>query len=101
MARIVVSYGPKVDPPVERGLEALGRAVYESRRRAGLSQAALEARSGVSQSVISRLERGVLLGLRLRRLAALIDALDGLVIEPTRRPVRIPELGVDMHDDGR
>jgi len=89
-----------VDERVERGLEALGHAVREGRRRTGLSQAALQARSGVSQSVISRLERGVLGGLRLPRLARLIDALDGLDIEPLPPRGRAPvELGDDMHDE--
>jgi transcriptional regulator with XRE-family HTH domain len=101
MGRITVTYGPPVTPAIERGLEALGTGVRRSRRRLGLSQSALAARSGVSQSVISRLERGVLLGLRLRRLAELIDSLDGVEIPPTDRFVMVipPDLGDDMNDE--
>jgi transcriptional regulator with XRE-family HTH domain len=40
-------------------LEMVGRAVRVARIRAGMSQRTLEARSGVDQTAISRLERGL------------------------------------------
>ncbi|HEY7969976.1 MAG TPA: helix-turn-helix transcriptional regulator [Candidatus Limnocylindrales bacterium] len=66
------------DPAAQRGAEALGRAVVNARRRAGMSQRALAGRSGVDQPTISRLERGVLPGISLRRLAAIVAALPDL-----------------------
>jgi transcriptional regulator with XRE-family HTH domain len=64
------------DPRVRRGLEIIGRAAWEARRRAGLTQRELGYRVGVHQSTISRLERGRLNGMRLKRLAAIVAALD-------------------------
>jgi transcriptional regulator with XRE-family HTH domain len=43
-----------------------------------MSQRALAGRSGVDQPTISRLERGVLPGISLRRLAAIVAALPDL-----------------------
>jgi transcriptional regulator with XRE-family HTH domain len=62
------------------GLEILGRAVLEGRRRAGLSQRQLGYRAGVHQSTISRPERGRLNGMRLQRLATIVAVLDRLSI---------------------
>ena len=76
---------------VQRGLALLGHACRQARRRTVLSQRALEDRSGVDQTVISRLENGRLVSLRLVRLAALIDALDGLGLVGAPRPKRTPE----------
>ena len=64
------------DPHVQRGLEIIGRAAWKARRRAGLTQRELGYRVGVHQSTISRLERGRLNGMRLKRLAAIVAALD-------------------------
>jgi ribosome-binding protein aMBF1 (putative translation factor) len=69
-------------PNEQRGLDALGRSVFERRRALGLSQRGLSARAGVPQSMISRLERGLLPGTKLRRLGAILDALQGLVVRP-------------------
>ena len=70
----------ETDPRVPRGLEIIGRAVWEARRRAGLSQRQLGYRAGVHQSTISRLERGRLNGMRLQRLATIVAVLDQLSI---------------------
>jgi transcriptional regulator with XRE-family HTH domain len=70
----------ETNPRVRRGLEIIGRAVWEARRRAGLSQRQLGYRAGVHQSTISRLERGRLTGMRLQRLATIVAVLDQLSI---------------------
>jgi transcriptional regulator with XRE-family HTH domain len=92
---------PPRTPAVDFGLECLGRALFDARRRAGYTQSQLARISGVHQSTISRIERGKLDGMRLRRLAVLIAALGGIEIDleaerenkwlylaknPTRRP---------------
>jgi transcriptional regulator with XRE-family HTH domain len=92
---------PPRTPAVDLGLECLGRALFDARRRAGYTQSQLARISGVHQSTISRIERGKLDGMRLRRLAVLIAALGGIEIDlaaerqnkwlylaknPTRRP---------------
>ncbi|MDQ3554605.1 MAG: hypothetical protein M3395_09390 [Chloroflexota bacterium] len=45
------------DPHIITGLEDFGVALVEARARSAMSQRGLEFRSGVSQSVISRVER--------------------------------------------
>ena len=65
---------PRLDM-AEIGLEAIGRWVFDSRRRAGLTQLQLERMTNVDQTTISRLERGVLPGLALKRVAALVGCL--------------------------
>lgn len=59
----------------ERGLRLIGRAVLRFRLYRGWSQHDLEARSGVDQTTISRLERGRQRGLSVRRLASIVGAL--------------------------
>ncbi len=54
---------------------ALGLAIERARMSQLLSQEALEARSGIDQSTISRLERGLAPGLRLDRLAQVLAGL--------------------------
>jgi transcriptional regulator with XRE-family HTH domain len=56
-------------------LEMFGRRIRAGRYRAGLSQRQLANRSGVSQSTISRLERGRCLGLTFIRLVAICSAM--------------------------
>jgi transcriptional regulator with XRE-family HTH domain len=55
--------------------ELVGRAVLRMRLSCGWSQKELERRSGVDQTTISRLERGVQRGLSVRRLFAILCAL--------------------------
>ena len=50
----------------------LGRWITEARRLGGFSQAGLAARVGVSQSTISRLERGLVPNARLWTVASAI-----------------------------
>jgi ribosome-binding protein aMBF1 (putative translation factor) len=64
------------DPRIQLGADRLGTAIRAARQRRRLSQRGLAARTGVDQSTISRLERGMLRSISLRRLAALIGVLD-------------------------
>ena len=66
------------DATTLRGLELIGQLVYEGRRTAGITQRHLAKHAGVNQSTISRLERGRLNGLRLKRLAAILASLEWL-----------------------
>jgi DNA-binding XRE family transcriptional regulator len=54
---------------------ALGGLVRRARLYAGLSQQQVAARSGVSQSVISRFERGLAPGMSVERLIRIADAI--------------------------
>jgi DNA-binding XRE family transcriptional regulator len=83
VVRVYVPYGwsPEAgwgDPRIQLGVELLGEAIRTARRRAGLSQRALAGRSGVDQPTISRLERGMLHSISLRRLAAIFAVLQDL-----------------------
>ena len=60
------------------GFVLIGRVVRARRQRLGLTQRQLELLSGVDQSVISRLENGLLGGLRWSRFARLVGAIGGL-----------------------
>jgi len=66
------------DELVDEGFAWIGVAVRRRRQRLGLTQQRLGSLSGVDQSVISRLERGQLRGLRWSRFARLVGALGGL-----------------------
>jgi transcriptional regulator with XRE-family HTH domain len=55
--------------------EKVGQAVLRLRLYWGWSQSSLERRSGVDQTTISRLERGLQHGLSIRRLFAILRAL--------------------------
>ena len=74
----VASAADRQDPTgnVAYGIELIGRWVREARLRAGMSQATLALLSGLHPSTISRLERGVLQGLRLHRLAMIVVVLE-------------------------
>jgi transcriptional regulator with XRE-family HTH domain len=67
---------PFVGPEIRHGLEVIGEVVRSGRRDRRWTQFALERASGVDQTVISRLENGRLMSLRLIRLAAIFAALD-------------------------
>ena len=66
-----------VDAPTQSVMTAIGQAILDARRATQLSQAVVAERAGVSQSTISRLERGVAPGLRLASLAAAISGMGG------------------------
>jgi DNA-binding Xre family transcriptional regulator len=72
------------------GWTAIGRTVRMARAELGWTQAKLAARTGVHQSTISRLETGVLTGLRWARFAAIIGALGDAW--PPPGPPRQPRL---------
>jgi transcriptional regulator with XRE-family HTH domain len=73
------------DPSIE-----FGRWLAEARRLAGFSQAALGDRVGVSQSSISRLERGLVPAARLSTVAPLLIFLRAelAAAERTRQAMR-------------
>jgi DNA-binding Xre family transcriptional regulator len=71
------SHVPAVTPEIQRGLDVIGELLLSLRQQRGMSQIRLEGRSGVDQTVISRLERGKQPSLRLVRLAAIVSALTG------------------------
>lgn len=64
-----------VDVSDQRALAIVGQAVRIARHRSALSQRGLAARSGVSQSAISRMERGSVRGMGLVYLARVVEAL--------------------------
>jgi transcriptional regulator with XRE-family HTH domain len=65
-----------------------------------LVAAGLEARSGVDQTTISRLERGTQRGLSIRRLAAILDALKvGDVVFDRPPTVRQTDLEIMLYGD--
>lgn len=80
-------------PP--KALAKIGRGILRMRLFWGWSQADLEYRSGVDQTTISRLERGVQRGLSLRRLAKILDALRvGDVL--FEKPPTIPQTDLEI-----
>jgi transcriptional regulator with XRE-family HTH domain len=74
-------------------LSAMGIAIRELRLSAFMTQEQLAARSGVDQSVISRLERGRPVGLRWQRLVAVLGALGVVRMEFEHNMVRQGGLG--------
>ena len=77
---------PYTDHPPTDETMRIGAWVRARRRDFGLSQRALAGRSGVSQSIISRLENGLAPGLTLIRLARILLVLDWPPREPARSP---------------
>jgi transcriptional regulator with XRE-family HTH domain len=78
----------RIDPVTREALEVLGAVFRQLRAERGLSQRALAGRCGLSQSTISKLERGRAEGLRAAWIARLLAGLDGTVrILPDERPV--------------
>lgn len=77
---------PEPKPPHQSLLE-LGAAIREGRRQHGLTQTRLEALSGVDQSSISRLERGLAPGMKVSRLARILAVIprSGLLPADDRR----------------
>jgi transcriptional regulator with XRE-family HTH domain len=66
----------RIDALTQAALEALGEVLRELRAERGLSQSALAARSGLSQSTISRLEGGKAPGFKVVALARLLAGLE-------------------------
>ena len=74
------------DEETQLGLDSMGRQIRRLRQRAGLTQRQLQARSGVDQAVISRLENGKQRGISRWRFARLIGTLGG--VDPPPDPPR-------------
>jgi len=77
-------------PDVQRGWEILGAMVLRRRRAIGWSQRDLQRASGLHQSGVSRLERGILSGIRFSTFARVVTAMNGLDPEAPRPPGRPP-----------
>ena len=77
-------------PEVQRGWELLGAAVKRRRIAINWSQRDLQRASGLHQSAISRLERGILSGSRFATFARLVAAMNGLDTERPHPPLRPP-----------
>ena len=73
-------------PEVQRGWELVGKAVKRRRSALHWSQRDLERVSGVDQTVISRLENGILPGIRFSRFARLVEAMNGLDVDRPHPP---------------
>jgi DNA-binding Xre family transcriptional regulator len=65
-------------PEVQRGWEILGAMVKRRRAVIGWSQRDLQRASGLHQSGVSRLERGILSGIRFSTFARVVAAMNGL-----------------------
>jgi predicted transcriptional regulator len=76
-------------PEVQRGCDLLGAAVKRRRYAIHWSQRDLQRASGVHQSVISRLENGILPGIRFSRFARLVAAMNGLEVDRPHPPLPI------------
>jgi len=74
------------DREPEPGVVAFGRELRAARRLRRLSQGALERASGVDQTTISRIERGLVPGTPVRRLAMLAAGLNADLAFVERRP---------------
>jgi transcriptional regulator with XRE-family HTH domain len=74
------------DPAQQRGFELIGATIRRRRLALGWTQRDLEARSGIDQAVISRLENGKQYGMRWLRFAELVEALGGLETSADTRP---------------
>jgi transcriptional regulator with XRE-family HTH domain len=78
-----LSDAPRADL-VEAGMEFLGELIYHARCYLGYSQQHVADAARLSQSTVSRLERGQLQGIRLHRLVPLLVLLaDGLDVAVT------------------
>lgn len=66
----------RLDPLSEAALREFGNVLRTLRGQRGLSQRALAARCGLSQSTISRLETGIARGVRIRVLARMLAGLE-------------------------
>jgi transcriptional regulator with XRE-family HTH domain len=76
-------------PEVQRGWDLIGTAVKRRRVALGWSQRDVQRATGIHQTVISRLERGVLTGMRFSKFARLVAAMNGLELERSHpRPPR-------------
>jgi len=73
---------------VQHGWELIGAAVKRRRIGLGWSQRDVQRVTGIHQSVISRLERGSLSGIRFSKFARLVAAMNGL--DPDRPHPRPP-----------
>jgi transcriptional regulator with XRE-family HTH domain len=73
-------------PEAQRGWEIIGAMVKRRRIALGWSQRDLQDATGFHQSSISRLERGVLAGIRFSTFARLVSLMNGLDIDAPPPP---------------
>lgn len=71
------------DPQPSQSRRVLGDLIRTARKRRGITQTRLEEWSGVDQTVISRIEAGKPIGLRVRTVLRLMDALGIVGLEAT------------------
>ncbi|MBI2777021.1 MAG: helix-turn-helix transcriptional regulator [Chloroflexi bacterium] len=71
------------DPRPSESRRVLGDLLRTARKRRGITQTRLEEWSGVDQTVISRIEAGKPIGLRIRTVLRLMDALGIIGLEAT------------------
>ena len=83
------------DFETQLGRDSLGRQIWRLRQRAGWTQRQLQARTGVDQAVISRLENGKQRGISWWRFARLIGTLGG--VDPPPDPPKPPWPGPAPH----
>lgn len=68
-----------------------GRVIRDARKQAGLTQAELARRLGMSRATLSQLENGTIGDLGIRKLALIGDRLGLEVILRPRRPITLHE----------
>ena len=81
---------PRVDIPQNPDIVVFGRLVRTYRVYLGMSQEAFGRRVGLDQGSVSRLERGVLPGIRLRKLIPILKDM-GLTSRRVPRGDSLPE----------
>jgi transcriptional regulator with XRE-family HTH domain len=87
------------DPDQQRGFELIGATIRRRRLALGWTQRDLDARSGVDQAVISRLENGKQYGMRWLRFAQLVQALGGLETPSAARQWPPATAGLPIEDE--
>ena len=77
-------------PEAQRGWEIIGAMVKRRRMALGWSQRDLQDATGFHQSSISRLERGILAGIRFSTFARIVSLMNGLDIDAPHPALRRP-----------
>ncbi len=88
----------RVEP--DPGVVAFGRELRATRQGRRMTQTTLERRSGVDQTTISRIERGLVPGTPVRRLTMLAAGLNAVLGFVERRPGSIRRLAIELCQSG-